>query len=492
MSIQNEESAVAESNRERDYSSSSDDDDEDDEGDIQCAILERQRDGAQQKLSELEHVSSQLLQEIDALETQFQVERCCRENAQALAVKVTKENRALKRKSQMMMPLILELPDDATFEPQAEAGEVWTRRAAAKLQATVDTLLAEKMALEQRLSGLKAEISQLKEQLALELQEKEAILKNMNKQTKTMNKMKRVSQLVTEEFSEMSQQLELEQGLRQHAEVLAHQSQRVMKENMVFTELQTLRVEKEMRAQERRSLEVQLSAARDSVKQLQREVNQLKQALKGGQGNDRPAGENSLSPPPPLACPPPPPPPPLPPPPSAPAINPLDALRDRKKKGRSKEDTQEKAAPAGDQKGRMMDQMMDRIRTGIALRPITRPPPIPQTDNSSWEDSMRLKDLRRAASTRKRINQNTGEAELERVLNRRRRAIGDDSLASCPVNPAASDPSWGEEASGVPVLRRLRQNREKRDSRIRASTAVVSKEFKVAPEGATLKQEDGN
>jgi len=32
-----------------------------------------------------------------------------------------------------------------------------------------------------------------------------------------------VSQLVTEEFTDMSQKLELEQGLRQHAEVFAHQ-----------------------------------------------------------------------------------------------------------------------------------------------------------------------------------------------------------------------------------------------------------------------------
>lgn len=32
-----------------------------------------------------------------------------------------------------------------------------------------------------------------------------------------------VSQLVTEEFAEMSQKLEMEQGLREHAEVFAHQ-----------------------------------------------------------------------------------------------------------------------------------------------------------------------------------------------------------------------------------------------------------------------------
>ncbi|TNN45421.1 Shootin-1 [Liparis tanakae] len=145
-----------------------------DERDIQCEILESQRDDAHQQLCDLEAVSSQLLKEMNVLEIQFHIERSCRESAEALAVKVTKENKVLKRASQMttMMPLIPELPENwsaVTFDPQADPPEA-------------------------------------EETLLLENQAKIA-----------------VSQLVTEEFTDMSQKLELEQGLRQHAEVFAHQ-----------------------------------------------------------------------------------------------------------------------------------------------------------------------------------------------------------------------------------------------------------------------------
>lgn len=40
--------------------------------------------------------------------------------------------------------------------------------------------------------------------------------------------------------------------------------------------------------------------------------------------------------------------------------------------------------------------------------------------------------------------------------------------------PAAGDAPWASESGSAPVLRRLRQNREKRDSRIRASALIFS------------------
>lgn len=40
--------------------------------------------------------------------------------------------------------------------------------------------------------------------------------------------------------------------------------------------------------------------------------------------------------------------------------------------------------------------------------------------------------------------------------------------------PAAGGVPWAGESSSAPVLRRLRQNREKRDSRLRASTLIIS------------------
>ncbi|TKS92978.1 Shootin-1 [Collichthys lucidus] len=114
MWVQDEDSTAAGSDGESGLSS-------EDEGDIQCEILELQRDEANQRLTELEEVSNHLLKEMNLLEIQFQIERSCRESAEALAV--TKENKVLKRKSQMLMPLIPELPENfpaVTFDPEAD------------------------------------------------------------------------------------------------------------------------------------------------------------------------------------------------------------------------------------------------------------------------------------------------------------------------------------------------------------------------------------
>ncbi|TNM93602.1 hypothetical protein fugu_001778 [Takifugu bimaculatus] len=105
MWMLDEESVIVESDGAGEFSS-------EDEGDIQSAILEMQREEANQRLRELEEASSQLLREIDMLEIQFQIERSCRESAEALAVKMSKENRVLKRASRALMPLIPELSED--------------------------------------------------------------------------------------------------------------------------------------------------------------------------------------------------------------------------------------------------------------------------------------------------------------------------------------------------------------------------------------------
>ncbi|GAA6092522.1 shootin-1 isoform X1 [Tachysurus ichikawai] len=205
------------------------------EQDIQCEILEKQRDEANQRLSQIEEASTQLLKEINLLEIHFQIERSCRENAEAFALKVTKENKALKRKSQALLPLIPELPenlaalnldleDDSNISVElAEDPLIKSQAQIRELQSSVDQLLGEKMQLCEQVHILKKEKEELKEQLAMDVQEKEAILKKLNKQSRTVNKIQRVSQLVTEQFAEMSQKLEMEQGLRHHAEEFAQQ-----------------------------------------------------------------------------------------------------------------------------------------------------------------------------------------------------------------------------------------------------------------------------
>ncbi|XP_039900976.1 shootin-1 isoform X2 [Simochromis diagramma] len=557
---EDEDTAAADSDEEFAFSS-------EDEEDLQWHILEKQRDEANQRLSELEEASNQLLKEINVLEIQFQIERSCRESAEALALKVTKENKVLKRKSQMLLPLIAELPEnlpDVTFDPAVNGDEVdgdevdgaggssseemlllESQAKITELQASVDGLLAEKLKLEQQVEDLTSEQTQLREQLALEVAEKEAILRKLNKQNKTVNKLKRVSQLVTDEFTEMSQKLELEQGLRQHAEVLAtqmileqkaaqasetdlkmqvqleqalqqisqlstalcdiqlyyqdrlKQSQSAVEESSALSELQNLREQLEKSEEERKTLETQLSDANSLVTQLQEEVKELQQTLNSDDKSDEP-GEKAIPDSvslPPLPLPPPPPPPP---PPPTTVTNFKDFLKSRKKHGAKAADDLNKAAPLLDMKARAVDEMMERIKKGIVLRPMKRI----QEDDSSWKDqksdnrksailelkgmldNMKRQHLRRVPS-RRGTGRNVGEAELLMVLQRRRRAMGDnqepppsnqpqDVQPGLPCVPVAGDAPWAGESGSAPVLRRLKQNREKRDSRIRASALFIS------------------
>ncbi|XP_027894950.1 shootin-1 isoform X3 [Xiphophorus couchianus] len=646
MWIQDEESTVADSDEDSCLSS-------EDWEDIQCEILEKQRDEANQRLMELEEASNQLLKEMNMLEIQFQVERSCRESAEALALKVSKENTALKRKSQMLLPMISNLPEDlvtVTLDPEADLAvdvdavdcdvvdglvvnfrennseENLLLESQAKItamQASLDGLLAEKLQLEHQVEELTREQDQLREQLVAEAEEKEAILRKMSKQTKTMTKIKRVSQLVTEEFTEMSQQLELEQGLRQHAEVFAHQMlaeqkaaerpstmeacaseadvrlrlQRALTQicgintalcniqryyqdqikpstgaeeelqdlreqlrkseegrktlegqlsqvnapvtelreqlrksederkilegqlsqvNAPVTELrEQLRKSEEERKmlegqlsqvnapvtelreqlrkseEERKMLEGQLSQAEASVTELREEVKHLQERMNTEEKNED--LEEVTAPP----LPPPPPPPPPPPLPSpTPVINLQDFLRSRKHRVNGGDNN--KPAPLKDIKAKAVDEMMERIKRGIVLRPIQNI----QEEDSSWRDqrsdnrksavlelkgmldNIKRQHLRRVPS-RRGIGRNVGEAELQQVLQRRRRAMGENqdrqsSAPTCDLQPgqqrvpAAGDCPWAGESGSAPVLRRLKQNREKRDSRIRASAFILS------------------
>ncbi|CAB1345387.1 unnamed protein product [Coregonus sp. 'balchen'] len=444
------------------------------------------------------------IQEMEVLEMQFQIERSCRESAEALAVKVTKDNKVLKRRSQALLPFIPELPENMEADlgvdpdPDGDSGEdavLLGQAQIRELQASVDQLLEEKLRLFEQVEALRAEQSQLKEQLALEIDEKEAILKKLSKQNKTMNKMKRVSQLVlvkqkeTQRQSMMLQQssetsLQLQQALEQ-----LKQTQCALEESSVLSELQLVKGQLE------------------SMKQLQ---DRLKDTEKDRVSKaDQPVEDNSTTAPPIPPPPPPPPLPPLPPPPSSTAVDPLVVLRNKRKESVNNTD-KNKPDPSVDMKTRAVDEMMERIKKGIVLKPTLRPQ-AGSEDDSAWRDQrsekrksavLELKVMldtmkrpgHRRAGSRKRISRNVGEAELHLVLQRRRRAMGDGQDTPGPSStPSPAPPSikiqgpqpggpvagalpWAGEHGSTPVLRRLKQNREKRNSRIRASELIICQE----------------
>nr|XP_046184356.1 shootin-1-like [Oncorhynchus gorbuscha] len=390
MSFQGENSTAAASSGERSCSS-------EDEGDIQCEILEKQRDEASQKLSEMEEVSSQLLKEMDVLEMQFQIERSCRESAEALAVKVTKENKVLKRRSQGLLPLLPKLPEymaTVTFDlesdqgvdpnPDGDSGEEAVLQGQAQireLQASVEQLLGEKMQLCEQVDSLKREQSQLEEQLALEIGEKEAILKKLSKQNKNMNKMKRVSHSIP--ASDRGVHRDPSETGPGTGSQTVEPTECALEESSVLSELQCVRGQLESSEEERRTMDTQLREAQNTVTQLQGEVKQLEDRLKDAEKDLVSEKDNSTPAlPPPL--PPPPPPPPLPPPSSSTAVDPLVVLRNKRKESANNID-KNKPDPTLDMKTRAVDAMMERIKKGIVLRPSQRPQ-VGSEDDCAWRD----------------------------------------------------------------------------------------------------------
>uniref|UniRef100_A0A673IIF2 Shootin-1-like n=1 Tax=Sinocyclocheilus rhinocerous TaxID=307959 RepID=A0A673IIF2_9TELE len=516
-----------------------------DEIDIECEILEKERDEANEKLSRMEEASAQLLKELDVLEMQFQIERSCRETAESFALKVNKDFKALKRQSQAILPLIPEMPENFSIlnlDPEAdpspetvseeESSEdplLMSQNQIREIQSSVDRLLGEKIQLTAQVELLKKEKEDLKDKLVLEVEEKEALLRKLSKQSRTVNKMKRVSQLVTEEFTEMSQKLEMEQGLRQHAEVFAHQmlvkqqetqrqiqnaenekqlqqalSQvteickaleeiRLYYQNQMSQtaaqDLAAVRTKLEMSEKERSETEIQLRDSKQSVTALQEEIKLLKDKLKEmeqlpsiqsiqlNEAKENPADPPSLVPP---APPPPPPPPPS----SAHCSSILDEYC---------VDFLTEPAITEDMKARAVDEMMERIKKGIILKPILRTPqvglPLEQRSENRKSAVLELQGMLvstrrpgpRRVESKKRFSRTVGEAELQMVLQRRRRAMGDEKgTPPSPSKPKAvsvsSSSPWAGESGSAPVLRRLQQNREKRISRIKASESIIWEE----------------
>ncbi|XP_066574398.1 shootin-1 [Amia ocellicauda] len=537
------------------------------EEDIQLEILELERDEAHQKLADIEQVSLQILNEISALEMQYEIERTCRENAEVFAAKVSKENKMLKRRSQALLPLIPELPEDLgtitldldlDLDPEPDPATeslLQCQTQIRELQGSLDKLAGDKMQLSGQVETLQREQAELREQLSAEKEEKEFVLKKLNKQNRAMQKLNRVSQLVSHEHMELTQKLELEQNLRQHAEIFAHQMlvkqkevarqsmmlmpstepepqllqaleqvakvsstleeillqrqnkllgvQSALDEGPVLKELERVKAQLEACEEQKREAESQLRDARCTITELQEEVTQLQDRLKQAEVSETPPqsdqSQQEAPAPPPLSLPPPPPPPPLPPPPPIAVVSPLEALKNRKRN--QPPNPASKSPTSGpDVKAKAVSEMMERIKNGIVLRPTQKPHQSSAEEDSAWKDqwnekrksavnelqgilvSMQRPSLRRVS--RRRVSRKVAQTELLAVLQRRRRVMGDEQDRPPPTkaqDPQPSGPAgptlpWANENSNVPVLRRLKHNRENRASRIRASESVLLSE----------------
>ncbi|XP_062349210.1 shootin-1-like [Cinclus cinclus] len=303
---------------------------------------------------------------------------------------------------------------------------------------------------------LQEQLQLLRTQLQLEREEQQRLRAALGASQRALRSFKRVSQIVTQDYCQALEQLELEQDLRCHAEAFAHQmlvQQREAKRQSsillrsagpdsqileAFQELGKLsrELEETRREGQQREKELEeqlekereeLDRARAALEEAREEKRELKERLEGLEKEVGSLREQLASP---QSRPEVPPPPPLPPP-AATAVptDPLAALRQRKApKSRERSDP-----GTEDIRARAVQEMLERIRSGIVLRPARERPHLRQDSMASKRRSAVLELQGILGATLRPSRRRSGKSQdpqLGSILERRRRALDDQKKKS--------------------------------------------------------------
>ncbi|XP_039189802.1 shootin-1-like isoform X2 [Crotalus tigris] len=476
------------------WESESDSDWEEEEDDQETDLSQEMAE-TKEKMAEIEQASQALLAELSTMEMEYAIEKACREQAEAFAIQVSRENKKLQRISLALLPRLALQQEDLVGLSDGEEGAAPDSaldpmgrclQQVKDLQLKVSGLLEEKKELTTQVKELLALVGKLQHQLEEECAEKQSlkVLKEHNR--KMLKRVKQASRLVTEQYGRMSRQLDMEEKLRQQAEIFARQMLLKQKEanrqslilmQNVGAEAQLLLALEDVAQMTRRleetkmeheakvkdletqlaerplpeelarlqatlataekgkaHLEQRLLRAEEKCASLERKVKVLEE---GAQPPDAPE-ESPVVPVPP--------PPPLPPPTFPAKADPLMALRERKGAQQTKRgDLRSDEAVA-----KALEEMMGRIKGGVALRPVRRGAESPSQPPSAAVNKRRsaaveLQDLLSATTRpRKRSSRRKGsqkkqlvDNQLEKLLQRRRRIVDQAPVMTKPSIPAA-------------------------------------------------------
>ncbi|XP_058049599.1 shootin-1-like [Ahaetulla prasina] len=534
------------------WESESDSNSEED-GDEQETDLSQEMAKTKEKITEIEQASQALLAELSTMEMEFKIEKSCREQAEAFAIQLSQENKKLKRISLVLLPRLgLHQEDVALLSsgeetlPDPDPDPMGRCLQQVKdLQLRVSWLLEEKKELTAQVKDLQAHVEKLQHQLEEERVEMQSLKALKEHSQMMLKKVKRASRLVTEEYGRMSLQLDLEEKLRQQAEIFAHQMLVKQKETKrqslilmqnvganaqlilalqevakMTKELEEAKMEHEAKVKDleaqlverplpeelarlqatlaaaeagKAHLEERLLRAEEKCATLEHKVKVLEEGAKAPGTPE----EHSVVPAPP------PPPPPLPPPTWSAKTDPLMALRERR--GKALPVKRGGGLCSKDSTARAVEEMMARIRSGVALRQVRRgPEPSPQPPPSAAANkrrsvAMELQDLlstpRRPArrSSRRKVSQKKllMDNQLEKLLQRRRRIVEQPLVlpeASAPAAdgglpappPGAREEDQAASAVGVP------RNPQPKQTNLSANGRDLSGEPEEPPAGAPV------
>uniref|UniRef100_A0A668AZD1 Shootin-1 n=1 Tax=Myripristis murdjan TaxID=586833 RepID=A0A668AZD1_9TELE len=359
-------------------------------------------------------VSHMVIEEVSTIQENLEIERTCRQSVEALASKLNRQNRSLKRKSMLLLSHLgpetiaeINLEDeDEEEEDQHAASKVCLsaqcQSTISELQKKLELALEEKKQAATELNAIREQLRETREELLKEKHDNTALIAETMQQKKLLGKYNRVSQFAVQEYEDLQENLNLERDLRAEAENFArdmlveqeklkrqsqiliessspsqalqealsqitsltdnmetqrleHQHQiKQMEERLRSSkaekELMALRCKLELVEEEKREYSEKCSKIEVEVKDLRHTVEELQKKLQ--------AATN----PPPAPTPPPPPPPP-PPPVPAPTSNPLRFDETQHSQHSFKRVTQQ-----------AVDEMMQRIKRGVQLRPVSQTP----------------------------------------------------------------------------------------------------------------------
>lgn len=506
----------------------------------ECDKIKQERDEAVKKLEEFQKISHMVIEEVNCIQNHLEIEKTCRESAEALASKLNKENKTLKRISMLYMaklgPEIITEEinideDDPSTDTEANSGScnsVHCQQQIKELRDQIISVHEEKKTLAIELENLRCKLVEVIEEVNKVKEEKAALTTEVNKQQKLLEKCNRVSVLAVEEYEELHVNFELEKNLRKKAESFAQemfieqnkmkrqsqlllqnsapdqqllkalddnaklthtleeerlQHQQKVKEleeqlenQALHKEISRLKQQLELLEEDKKELELKCQNSEEKARDLKHTVDELQKRIH--------QSENPAPPPPP------PPPPPLPPPPPP---NPIRSLMSMIRKRshsntnvskKEKPPQQESGEEVTDLKRQAVEEMMDRIKKGVHLRPVnqsSRPKTKPETPKPS-ESAMKelkgiLETLNKSTSSRslKSLETDSGETELERVLRRRKVTTDQDSGNSTGIlatSESKSLPVLGSEASGVQTALKKKDSETQFNSKVPASGPV--------------------
>nr|XP_038028049.1 shootin-1-like isoform X2 [Anas platyrhynchos] len=378
----------SEGSEEEEEEEEKDEEEDEEEEEEEAAMVQTlsEDDEARAWLDDFQQASQALLAELSALEAECEIQRTCRQQAEAYAAQVQKENTKLKR-------LSLALP------PGTGAGDV-----AGEGDPSPDPTQEELKGLQEKLSWLLVEKKEASRQSSILLQSAAPSAQLL----RALQEVGSLSRALEEARQQHQQQVkELEEQLR------ARPRQE---------ELELARAALAAAEEGRQELRAQLQEARGRLEELEAAAS-LEQE-----------GDLARSEPPP-----PPPPPPLPPPAPSVPVDPLLALRQRK----GQANPQHRKPGPGDAKARAVQEMMERIKNGVVLRPAKERVALSQSASKRRSAALELRGIlgaMRRASRRtsgRRSSVRGQDRQLEAILQRRRRAI---DVPESPPGPDTTDP----------------------------------------------------